>query len=389
MQILLTGVACVGKSSIGKKLAEDIGYVFFDLDVEIEKYYKKSISRLKADIIGEYSWRLKVVPVLKKILDENKLKDIVIALPPSGLRDAYLRVIRKSSALVTVLTDTPKNILNRVTFYDVDSKPITKVLDDKAKKYLLSEIKKDINYYKRSYSRAHIQVDISGLDLAQAARKLKELLGLEPSFEKTMLCGLSVVPPRPLETRLCHTNRKGKKYYLHVGKTKKGNQRYYFSTKDTGELAAKIPEGYEIYEDPNARVFLLRVQPKMILDEETDIIKKELGKRGRVNDYKLDVRAEVVTIFESNQRSESSDNFIPLFSANFMQDIYDRYAAYLRIFRFILVDQDQRFFMAERFCFRGGVDDWMPLISGGPNSLQTLVKRYVKHLGEESFYELP
>jgi len=43
MQILLTGVACVGKSSIGKKLAEDIGYVFFDLDVEIEKYYKKSI----------------------------------------------------------------------------------------------------------------------------------------------------------------------------------------------------------------------------------------------------------------------------------------------------------------------------------------------------------
>lgn len=90
MQILLTGVACVGKSSIGKKLAEDIGYVFFDLDVEIEKYYKKSISRLKADIIGEYSWRLKVVPVLKKILDENKLKDIVIALPPSGLRDAYL-----------------------------------------------------------------------------------------------------------------------------------------------------------------------------------------------------------------------------------------------------------------------------------------------------------
>ncbi len=77
----------------------------------------------------------------------------------------------------------------------------------------------------------------------------------------------------------------------------------------------------------------------MILDEETDIIEKELGKRGRVNDYKIDVRAEVVTIFESNERSESSDNFIPLFSANFMQDIYGRYATYLPIFRFILVDQ--------------------------------------------------
>ena len=388
MEILLTGVACVGKSSIGKKLAEDIGYVFFDLDVEIEKYYKKSISRLKADIIGEHSWRLKAAPVLKKMLDENKLKDIVIALPPSGLRDAYLRVIRKSSALVVVLTDTPKNILNRVTFYDVDSEPITKVLDDKAKKYLLSEISKDISYYKRSYSRAHFQIDISGLDVIQAASKLTELLGLELSFEKAMSCTLSIDPKKSMEPRLSYTNRKGKKYYLHVGKTKKGNRRYYISTKDAGEHVAKVPEGYEIHEDPNARVFLLRVQPKLILDEETDIIKKELGKLGRVNDYKIDVRAEVVTIFESNQRSKSFDNFIPLFSANFLQDPHDQQANYIPIFRFIMVNKEQRLFTAERFCFKGRVDDWMPLVSGGPDSLQTLVKRYVKHLGEESFYKL-
>jgi hypothetical protein len=71
-----------------------------------------------------------------------------------------------------------------------------------------------------------------------------------------------------------------------------------------------------------------------------------------------------------------------------MQDIYDRHATYIPIFRFILVDQDQRLFTAERFCFKGGVDDWMPLLSGGPDLLQTLAKRYVKHLGEESFYEL-
>jgi hypothetical protein len=321
-------------------------------------------------------------------LDENKLKDIVIALPPSGLRDAYLRVIRKSSALVVVLTDTPKNILNRVTFYDVDSKPITKVLDDKAKKYLLSEISQDITYYKRSYSRAHFQVDISGLDISQAAIKLKELLGLVPTFNKAVPCALSIDPKTSMEQRLSYTNRKGKKHYLHEGKTKKGNLRYYFSTKDTGELVAKVPEGYEIYEDPNARVFLLRVHPKMILDGETDIIKKELGKRGRVNDYKVDVRAEVVTIFESNQKSQPSDDFTPFCSANFMQGICDRYATYLPIFRFILVDQDERLFTAERFCFKGRVDDWMPLVSGGPDSLQTLAKRYVKHFGEESFLEL-
>lgn len=184
MEILLSGVACVGKSSVGKRLAEDIGYVFFDLDVEIENYYQQSISRLKAEFITEYSWRLKAAPVLKKILEENRSKDIVIALPPSGLQDAYFRVIKKSEALIVVLMDTPENILNRITFYDVDSKPITKLLDEKDKKYLLSEIKKNITYYKRFYKRAQFQIDISGLNVIQVASKLKELLGLEPTFNK-------------------------------------------------------------------------------------------------------------------------------------------------------------------------------------------------------------
>jgi shikimate kinase len=385
MEILLSGVACVGKSSVGKRLAEDIGYVFFDLDVEIENYYKESISRLKAEFITEYSWRLKTAPVLKKILENNKSNDIVIALPPSGLQDAYFRVIKKFSALVVVLTDMPENILNRITFYDVDSKPISKVLDDKAKKYLLSEIKKDITYYKRFYNRAHFQFDISGLNVIQAASKLKELLGLEPTFKKAVSCALSIDPKTHLEPRLSYTNRKGKEYYLHVGKTKRGNPHYYFSTKDTGELAAKVPESYEIYEDPNASVFLLRVRLKLILDEETEIIKKELGKRGRDNDYKVNVRGSVITIFESNHRSQPSNDFTPLFSANFIQDIYERHATYIPTFRFILVDKEQRLFTAERFCFKGRGDDWMPLLSSRPDSLQTQVKRNLKHLGEETF----
>ena len=388
MVILLTGVACVGKSSIGMKLAEDIGYIFFDLDVEIEKYFKKSISRLKAEIITEYSWRLMVVPVLKKILDENKSKDIVVALPPSGLQDAYLRVIKKSKALVIALADTPKNILNRVTYYDEDSKPITKVLNDQQKKFVLSEIKKDITYYKRSYSRAHFQVDISGLDVAQAADKLKELLGLEPPLENSEPRTLSIVPKGSLKPKLVYTNRRGKEYYLHVGKTKKGNQRYYFSMKNTGELATEVPEGYEIYEDPNAQVYLTRIQPKLILDAEIEIVKKALMKRGRPNDYKVDVRGNVITIFESNQRSQPSGTFLPFFSIASMQDLYDRYATYLPIFRFILVDQEQRLFTPERFCFKGRIDDWITLLSSGEESLQTLATKYVKHLGEDSFYEL-
>ncbi len=37
MRIILVGVACVGKSTIGKLLAEIMGYKFFDFDIEVEE----------------------------------------------------------------------------------------------------------------------------------------------------------------------------------------------------------------------------------------------------------------------------------------------------------------------------------------------------------------
>ena len=37
MRIILVGVSCVGKSTIGKLLAEKLGYKFFDFDFEVEE----------------------------------------------------------------------------------------------------------------------------------------------------------------------------------------------------------------------------------------------------------------------------------------------------------------------------------------------------------------
>jgi len=45
------------------------------------------------------------------------------------------------------------------------------------KKFYLKEIKKDITYFRTSYQRANLQVDISGLNQDQAARKVKEAVG--------------------------------------------------------------------------------------------------------------------------------------------------------------------------------------------------------------------
>ena len=52
-----------------------------------------------------------------------------------------------------------------------------------------------------------------------------------------------------------YRNRKGKDYYLHVGKAGTGKPRYFFSTRKDEPLAPVVPQGYEIYEHPNAQVF--------------------------------------------------------------------------------------------------------------------------------------
>jgi shikimate kinase len=46
-RIFLAGVSCVGKTTIGPKLAALLGYRFFDLDVEIERFYEMPIDRLQ------------------------------------------------------------------------------------------------------------------------------------------------------------------------------------------------------------------------------------------------------------------------------------------------------------------------------------------------------
>jgi hypothetical protein len=53
---------------------------------------------------------------------------------------------------------------------------------------------------------------------------------------------------------------------------------------------------------------------------------------------------------------------------------------------FQLVDGTRRTFQTLRYCFLGSVDDWIEI--GKPGKLATLVKRYVKHLGQDSYVEL-
>jgi shikimate kinase len=176
MRIFLTGVSCVGKTTVGAKLAALLGCPFFDLDHEIERFFSMPIERLQDKFLTMYSFRQEAAKALKHLLKRAESGDAVIALSPSGLMDNYWRVVKRAKGTIVVLTDDAANILKRITFYDKDSNPIEKHVTEKEKPLYLKEIKKDITYFNRTYKSADISVHISGLGPEQAAKKVKEML---------------------------------------------------------------------------------------------------------------------------------------------------------------------------------------------------------------------
>jgi len=99
-----------------------------------------------------------------------------MAMPPSGLMDHYWQIVQKSKGVIVVLKDSPENILKRISFYDIDSRPMEKNLTEEEKDKYLTEIKKDIAYFGITYSKADITVDIKGLGPNKSANRVKDSL---------------------------------------------------------------------------------------------------------------------------------------------------------------------------------------------------------------------
>jgi shikimate kinase len=176
MRIFLAGVSCVGKTAIGIELAKLLSYRFFDFDEEVEKYYGIPIEHLQEKYLTMDLFRQKASIALAHILSSKESINAVIALPPSGLMRVYWEVVKESSGMIIAIKDTAPNILDRIKFYDKDSKPISTTLSTKEKQYYLTDIKKDILYYNSSYKRANYDISIKGLNVGDAARKIQKVV---------------------------------------------------------------------------------------------------------------------------------------------------------------------------------------------------------------------
>jgi hypothetical protein len=180
-----------------------------------------------------------------------------------------------------------------------------------------------------------------------------------------------------------YVNRQETTYYLHTGKTRKGNARYWFAKSAEGDLAEAIPEGYEVYENPDAQVFLRKIVPQKVTPSELAVVTKGLEQYAAGERCLVDVQGEHIVVYHA-EKTEFDLRHSPF---AFREPVY--FGRYIKVLQFILDDEVKRIFRVQRWCFRGSIDDWLDLSSRRcEGKLPDLVKTYGPHIGKESFFEL-
>ena len=188
-----------------------------------------------------------------------------------------------------------------------------------------------------------------------------------------------------------HVNRMRKTYYVFEGTTKTGKPKYYVPLKavsDAGKQIDVLPDDFELYEDPTVgRVSIRKKAPSDIHEFELALVRAHIKSMNCDTIARVISKGKFILIYESPS-TEHFDSFarnmggLPDFAVRMMQATSQMSHA----FRLKLIGKNERIFESQRYCSRGTIDDWISLHHDGP--LDELCKTYLRHLGQESFYEL-
>ncbi len=162
--IALIGFMGTGKTSVGKKLAQDLGYSFVDTDQEVERITGLTVAEIFKKH-GEIRFRSEESLALKRLL---KAEGQVIATGGGIVLKPENVGLLKEQTFVVALTARPEVIYQRVETRD--SRPLLKGGDLMAKIIQLMEERKD------AYDFADLVVDTSELSPRMIADKIAQAL---------------------------------------------------------------------------------------------------------------------------------------------------------------------------------------------------------------------
>ena len=169
MNIFLTGYRCTGKTSIGKSLAEKLGWSFIDADVRLVETYGTSI----AEIVSKEGWdsfrdKEKAVTIELCRLDKH-----VLAMGGGVILKKENVEHMKKSGVVTWLKATPETIKNRIV-KDQTTEAYRPSLTSKG---LLEEIEEVLEERTPLYESAmDFSIDTDTSDIDSLCSKIIQLL---------------------------------------------------------------------------------------------------------------------------------------------------------------------------------------------------------------------
>lgn len=190
-----------------------------------------------------------------------------------------------------------------------------------------------------------------------------------------------------------YVNRRGDRHYVLQGKTKTGKPKYYCSKKPEGVAVEQLPDGFEIHENPeNALVSVRKLRPtrihlferKMLANWVAELIATELAL--------VEVEGDSLVVYSSDADPDSTIRILDMLvgpvgdDGASHRDWIVRHARYSPCFRFSLTDEAERLYLAERRYYMGSREGWHLLASN--QSLESLARQFLPHVGQESFFEL-
>ena len=171
MKILLFGISNVGKTTIGKILSKKLNCDFDDIDDEIKRRYGR-IENFKLEYPWDYERHKEKGRILKEIIKKYE-DNVIIAVSPIFYFRCFSSLLKEKDALLIELQDKPECVLERIEDLDENENPYRiEIVNEQERKYFLSEIKKDITYYKRVYAKIPYKFDMNGQDAETVAKRL-------------------------------------------------------------------------------------------------------------------------------------------------------------------------------------------------------------------------
>jgi len=151
-RIFLTGFMTSGKSTIGKILANVLGYDFFDMDREIENRTGKRITEIFEEEGEKYFRRLETAMLFELSRKENS----VVALGGGTLTNEENLKLCKKSGIVIYLKVSPETLFQRLK--RKTDRPLFRdlVLQGNSEEEILLKIKKMLNEREKFYKEADI-----------------------------------------------------------------------------------------------------------------------------------------------------------------------------------------------------------------------------------------